>query len=185
MSFPVVLKIESVDLPHKSDVGGVKLGLMTPQAVSDAFAEIMNSVTRLAPNARINGVLVQEMIATGTEAIVGLSRHDPFGMAVVVGAGGILVELLRDTALALAPIDDTRAAALTAETRFGKMLSGYRGAKAADTQALAMLVARVSNIGAQYGDWLEAIDLNPVHVGAAGEGVRVLDALIVPRKTLL
>jgi acyl-CoA synthetase (NDP forming) len=182
MSFPVVLKIESVDLPHKSDVGGVKLGLTTPQAVSDAFAEIMDSVTRLAPNARINGVLVQEMITVGTEAIVGLSRHDPFGMAVVVGAGGVLVELLRDTALALAPIDDARAAALIAETRFGKMLSGYRGARAADTEALATLVARVSNIGVQYGDWLEAIDLNPVHVGAAGEGVRVLDALIVPRK---
>ena len=182
MSFPVVLKIESVDLPHKSDVGGVKLGLMTPQAVSKAFAEIMDSVARLAPNARINGVLVQEMIAVGTEAIVGLSRQDPFGMAVVAGAGGVLVELLRDSALALAPIDEERAAALIGETRLGTMLAGYRGAQAGDTRALAALVARVSQIGAQYGDWLEAIDLNPVHVGVAGEGVRVLDALILPRK---
>jgi acetate---CoA ligase (ADP-forming) len=182
MSFPVVLKIESVDVPHKSDVGGVKLGLMTPQAVSQGFAEVMDNVARLAPNARINGVLVQEMIAVGTEAIVGLSRHDPFGMAVVVGAGGVLVELLRDTALALAPIDEERAAALIGETRLGTMLAGYRGAQAGDTRALAALVARVSQIGAQYGDWLEAIDLNPVHVGVAGEGVRVLDALVVPRK---
>jgi acetate---CoA ligase (ADP-forming) len=126
--------------------------------------------------------LVQEMIAVGTEAIVGLSRHDPFGMAVVVGAGGVLVELLRDTALALAPIDEERAAALIGETRLGTMLAGYRGAQAGDTRALAALVARVSQIGAQYGDWLEAIDLNPVHVGVAGEGVRVLDALVVPRK---
>ena len=182
MSFPVVLKIESVDLPHKSDVGGVKLGLMTSEAVSEAFAEIMSSVARLAPNARINGVLVQEMITVGTEAIVGLSRHDPFGMAVVVGAGGVLVELLRDSALALAPIDQERAAALIGETRLGAMLAGYRGAQAGDALALAALVAGVSQIGAQYGDWLEAIDLNPVHVGLADEGVRVLDALIVPRK---
>lgn len=183
MSFPVVLKIESVDLPHKSDVGGVKLALMTPEAVSEAFAEIMDSVARLAPNARINGMLVQQMIAAGTEAIVGLSRQDPFGMAVVVGAGGVLVELLRDSALALAPIDEARAAALIDKTRLGAMLAGYRGAKAGDAQALAALVARISKIGAQYGEWLEAIDLNPVHVGIAGEGVRVLDALIVPRKS--
>jgi acetate---CoA ligase (ADP-forming) len=182
LSFPVVLKIESVDLPHKSDVGGVKLGLMTTQAVSEAFAEIMDSVTRLAPKARISGVLVQEMVAVGTEAIVGLSRQDPFDMAVVVGAGGVLVELLRDSALALAPIDETRAAKLIDETRLGAMLAGYRGAPAGDARALAALVARVSQIGAQYGEWLEAIDLNPVHVGVAGEGVRVLDALIVPRK---
>jgi acyl-CoA synthetase (NDP forming) len=182
MSFPVVLKIESVDLPHKSDVDGVKLGLITPQAVSNAFAEIMDSVARLAPNARINGVLVQEMIAVGTEAIVGLSRQDPFDMAVVVGAGGVLVELLRDSALALAPIDEARAAKLIDETRLGAMLAGYRGAPAGDARALAALVARVSEIGAQYSEWLEAIDLNPVHVGVAGEGVRVLDALIVPRK---
>jgi hypothetical protein len=177
-----VLKIESVDLPHKSDVGGVKLNLRTPQAVSDAFVEIMDSVARLAPDARINGVLVQEMIAVGTEAIVGLSRQDPFGMAVVVGAGGVLVELLRDSALALAPIDEARAAALINETRLGAMLAGYRGAPAGDARALARLVAHVSQIGAQYGGWLEAIDLNPVHVGVAGEGVRVLDALIAPRK---
>jgi acetate---CoA ligase (ADP-forming) len=182
MSFPVVLKIESVDLPHKSDVGGVKLNLRTPQAVSDAFAQIMDSVARLAPDARINGVLVQEMVAVGTEAIVGLSRQDPFGMAVVVGAGGVLVELLRDSALALAPIDEARAAALIGETRLGAMLAGYRGAQPGDARALAALVAKVSRIGAQYGDWLEAIDLNPVHVGVAGEGVRVLDALIAPRK---
>ena len=94
------------------------------------------------PTARINGVLVQEMIAVGTEAIVGLSRHDPFGMAVVVGAGGVLVELLRDSALALAPIDEARAAALIGETRFGAMLAGYRGARPGDARALAALVAR-------------------------------------------
>jgi acyl-CoA synthetase (NDP forming) len=182
MSFPVVLKIESVDLPHKTDVGGVKLGLTTPQAVSEAYAEIMDNIGRLAPTARINGVLVQEMVAVGSEAIVGLSRHDPFGMAVVVGAGGVLVELLRDTALALAPIDEERAAAVIDETRFGKTLAGYRGAPAGDSRALAALVARVSMIGAQYEDWLEAVDLNPVHVGAAGEGVRVLDALVAPRR---
>jgi hypothetical protein len=94
----------------------------------------------------------------------------------------VLVELLRDSALALAPIDEARAAALIGETRLGAMLAGYRGAQAGDTGALAALVAKISRIGTQYGDWLEAVDLNPVHVGAAGEGVRVLDALIAPCK---
>ncbi|HEY1943021.1 MAG TPA: acetate--CoA ligase family protein [Roseiarcus sp.] len=181
LSYPVVLKIESPDLPHKSDVGGVKIDLRSREEVERAYAEIMASVARLAPSARINGVLVQEMISAGTEVIVGATRESPFGMAVVVGAGGVLVELLRDSALALAPISAARAEDLIASTRVGALLAGYRGAPAGDIRALVRVVSTLSAIAAAYGDVIDAIDLNPISVGQAGKGVRIVDALLVPR----
>ena len=181
LSYPVVLKIESPDQPHKSDVGGVKIDLRTREAVERAYAEIMTSVARLAPAARINGVLVQEMIGSGTEVIVGATRESPFGMAVVVGAGGVLVELLRDSALALAPISAARAEEMIASTRIGVLLAGYRGAPAGDIRALGRVVSSLSAIAAAYGDVIDAIDLNPISVAQDGKGVRIVDALLVPR----
>ena len=181
LSYPVVLKIESPDLPHKSDVGGVKIDLRSREEVKRAYAEIMASVARLAPAARINGVLVQEMIGAGTEVIVGATRESPFGMAVVVGAGGVLVELLRDSALALAPIAAARAEELIASTRVGALLGGYRGSPAGDIPALGRVVSSLSAIAAAYSDVIDAIDLNPISVAQAGRGVRIVDALLVPR----
>jgi len=182
IGFPVVLKVESVDLPHKSDVGGVRLDLRTTEAVEAAYEEIVRNVGAKAPRARIGGVLVQEMAGKGTEVIAGLTRQDPFGMAVVVGAGGVLVELIGDSALALAPISPERARDLVAGTKINKLLAGYRGAPAGDVAALAQLLSRLSDIAVAYGDVLEAVDLNPVHVGVQGSGVRILDALIIPRR---
>jgi acyl-CoA synthetase (NDP forming) len=122
------------------------------------------------------------MAGKGTEVIAGLTRQDPFGMAVVVGAGGVLVELIADSALALAPISPRRAGDLIAGTKVSRLLAGYRGAPAADVAALAQLLSRLSDIAVAYGDVLDAADLNPVHVGAKGSGVRILDALIIPRR---
>jgi acetate---CoA ligase (ADP-forming) len=181
LSYPVVLKIESPDLPHKSDVGGVRIDLRSREEVERAYAEITADVARLAPAARINGVLVQEMINGGTEVIVGAARESPFGMAVVVGAGGILVELLRDSALALAPIAAARAEELIASTRVGALLGGYRGFAPGDIPALGRLVSSLSAIAAAYSDVIDAIDLNPISVAQAGKGVRIVDALLVPR----
>jgi acyl-CoA synthetase (NDP forming) len=181
IGFPVVLKVESLDLPHKSDVSGVRLDLRTPEAVEAAYEEIVRNVGAKAPEARIGGVLVQEMAGKGTEVIAGLTRQDPFGMAVVVGAGGVLVELIGDSALALAPISPRRAGDLIAGTKVNRLLAGFRGAPAGDVPALAQLLSRLSDIAVAYGDVIEAVDLNPVHVGAQGSGVRILDALIIPR----
>jgi acyl-CoA synthetase (NDP forming) len=182
IGFPVVLKVESVDLPHKSDVGGVRLDLRTPEAVTAAYEEILRNVAAKAPRARIGGVVVQEMAGPGTEIIAGLTQQDPFGMAVVVGAGGVLVELIGDSALALAPISPWQAGDLVARTKVSKLLTGFRGAPAGDVAALGRLLSRLSEIAVAYGDVLEAVDLNPVHVGAQGSGVRILDALIIPRR---
>jgi acetate---CoA ligase (ADP-forming) len=183
LTFPVALKIESIDLPHKTEVGGVALNLSSADAVEEAYAAMMRKVTEKAPNARINGVLVQEMVTSGVEIIAGVSRAEPFGMSVVVGAGGILVELMRDVALALAPISHERALQLIGETKVSKILEGYRGSSKADISALADTLERLSRIAVAYRDVLEAIDLNPVHVGKHGEGVRIVDALVVPRAT--
>jgi hypothetical protein len=180
IGYPVVLKIESPDLPHKTEVSGVRVGLADAAAVAAAFAEIMAAARAAAPAARLEGVLVQEMVSGGTEVIAGLSRQEPFGMGVVAGSGGVLVELMRDTALDLCPLDDAQAHALLARTRAGRMLQGYRGRPAGDADAFVALLARLSQLGATYADVLEAVDLNPVAVLEAGCGAIVLDALVIP-----
>lgn len=181
IGYPVVLKIESPDLPHKSDVGGVRIGLDDGDAVEAAYAAIMADVRRQAPQARLNGVLVQEMVTSGVEIIVGVSRDPTFGMTVVVGAGGVLVELMRDSALAIAPVSEERAAEMVASTRAAKLLDGYRGAPPADRKALHRLLSDLSALAVAYEGEIEAIDLNPVYVRADGKGVRIADALLIPR----
>jgi acyl-CoA synthetase (NDP forming) len=184
IGYPVVLKIESPDLPHKTDVDGVRLGLADAAAVEAAFAQIMAAARHHAPAARLEGVLVQEMVGGGAELIAGLSRQEPFGMAVVAGAGGVLVELVRDAALDLCPIAEAGARALIARTRASRILQGFRGRPAVDAAAFAALLMRLSQLGAAYADLLEAVDLNPVAVLPAGRGAIVLDALVVPAKPI-
>jgi len=181
IGYPVVVKIESPDLAHKSDAGGVRLGLETAAAVREAFAEVCAAVRVRAPSARINGVLVQKMIRGGIEVIAGFSRQQPFGPAIVFGAGGVFVELLHDSQMALAPIDAHRANAMIDSTRIGKVLNGYRGSAPADIDALIDLLLRLSDIAATYGDVIEALELNPVAVLDRGKGLQVIDALIIPR----
>jgi acyl-CoA synthetase (NDP forming) len=180
LGFPAVLKIASEDLPHKTEVGGVALNLNNETEVRAAYAKIMESVAEHAPDASIDGVLVQQMVTGGVEAIVGLTRHPPFGLAVVVGAGGVLVELLKDAALGLPPFDAREAQRLIESTRLNTLLQGFRGAPAADSAALANLIAMISEIAVAYDQYIEAIDLNPVAVLPRGAGAIVLDALLVP-----
>ena len=183
IGYPVVLKIESPDLPHKTEVGGVRVGLADAAAVELAFTEIMAAARAADAQARLDGVLVQEMVAGGIEFIAGLSRQEPFGMGIVCGAGGILVELMRDTALDLCPLDQAQAKALLGRTRASLLLESYRGRPAGDGDAFAALLVRLSQLGASYADVLEAVDLNPVAVLTPGRGAIVLDALVIPRKT--
>ena len=182
IGYPVALKIESPDLPHKTEVEGVRLGLFDAAAVEAGFGEIMSAARRHAPSARLAGVLVQEMVMGGIELIAGLSQQHPFGMCIIGGAGGVHVELLRDTALDLCPLDQSGARALVGRTHANRLLQGFRGQPVRDMDALTALFVRLSQIGAAYADVLETVDLNPVAVLPAGRGVRVLDALVIPRK---
>jgi acyl-CoA synthetase (NDP forming) len=183
IGYPVVLKIESPDLPHKTEVGGVRVGLADAATVEAAFDDIMAAARRHAPAAQLDGVLVQEMISGGTELIAGLSRQDPFGMGIICGAGGVLVELMRDTALDICPVDRAQSHALLESTRAGRLLQSYRGRPAGDIEAFAELLERLSQLGAAYADLLEAVDLNPIAVLPRGRGAIVLDALVIPRKS--
>lgn len=182
LGYPVVMKIESPDIAHKTEVGGVRLGLQDAAAVSAAYHAILASVAHKAPGATISGVVVQEMVAGGVEMIAGLAQHEPFGMGIVAGTGGVLVELVKDASLALVPVDRDRALEQIAATRASKLLAGFRGGPPADLDAFARVLVALSAIAANYGDLIEAVDLNPVAVLEAGRGVRVLDALVIPRK---
>lgn len=178
IGFPVVMKIDSPDIPHKTEAGGVQLGLRNEAETREAFHRMTATVRTRMPGAHIDGVLVQEMVQGGVEMIAGITRQPPFGHAVVAGAGGVLVELLRDSAMALSPLDADGAHALVATTRAARLLDGFRGAAPADRAAFEALLVSLSQIGTAYAEHIEAIDLNPVTVLAKGGGLRVLDAFI-------
>lgn len=181
IGFPVVMKIESPYLPHKTEAGGVRLGIGSEDGARAAFDEVMRNACAFAPEARLHGVVVQEMVTGGVEALLGLARHEPFGLGLVVGVGGVLVELVADAVFELLPVDRTLALEMIARTRLGQLLAGYRGAPEADVEALAGTMVALSDLASAYGDRLEAIDLNPVAVLPLGKGVRILDALVIPR----
>ncbi len=183
IGFPVALKVDSPDIPHKTEAGGVRLGLGDEASVRAAFAAILRDARQHAPLARIDGVLVQEMVAGGVEALVGTTRDTTFGPVLLLGSGGILVELVRDGRLAVLPLDGEGARALLRETRLPPLLSGWRGAPACDEAALVDVVVTLGAIALAYRDVVEAIDLNPVVVLPQGRGVRIVDALLVPRAT--
>lgn len=179
IGFPVVLKIESPDVVHKSDVGGVRLGVGDETAVYQAYHQIMQNVASRVPDAKLHGVVVQEMVAHGVEAFVGISRYAPFGLGVVVGPGGVLVELVGETAVDLLPLTLESAQTVVASTRLDNLLAGFRGAKPADRQALVEAILTLAHIAHLYGEHLETIELNPIAVLPEDQGICVLDAVII------
>jgi acyl-CoA synthetase (NDP forming) len=175
----VAMKIASPDIAHKTEAGSVALGVEGADAAAATFNRIMASAAAYAPGARLDGVLVQEMVTGGVEVLLGLVQHAPFGLGLVVGAGGTLTELMQDAAFDLLPIDAERADAMIGRTRLAKLLAGMRGAPAADRQALVEAIVALSQFGERHGRSIEAVDLNPVAVLPDGQGVRLLDALIL------
>jgi acetyltransferase len=177
LGFPVALKLVSPDLPHKSEAGAVVLNLAHPAAIIEAWERAVATARAHRPDLRIIGGLVQRM-ARGQEFIVGGLRDPQFGPVVMVGAGGVLAEHMRDVAWRLAPVDEGMAMAMIGELQASSLLDGVRGGRPADRRALAQLVAAVSRWLAADGDLME-LDLNPVMVGATGTGCQVVDALAV------
>ena len=175
---PVALKIQSPDIPHKSDIGGVRLGLRAEGAAA-AAAEILANAARACPEARIEGVLVQEMIGGGAEFILGMTYDDQFGPLIVAGGGGVMVEIFKDAASGLAPLGQEEAEAMVAGLKVSALLDGFRGAPRLDRAALVDTLVRFSEFVAETDGQYAAIDLNPVFVLEEGAGVRIADALIV------
>jgi acyl-CoA synthetase (NDP forming) len=178
LGYPVALKIDSPDIVHKTDVGGVRLGCADAAAVRDGVTAMLAEVRTRAPAARLEGVLVQRMLAGGTEMIVGVKRDPLFGPAIVCGFGGIFVELLRDVALRVPPLDQAEALAMLAELRGAALLRGARGLPPADITALADTLVRVARLAAAHRDSLRALDLNPLVVLDEGRGAVAVDWLI-------
>jgi acetyltransferase len=183
IGFPVALKLASPDIAHKTDVGGVRLGLVSAREVAAAARAMVERVRGERPQARIAGVLVQPMVARAPELLLGAVRDPQFGPMVVVGFGGIYVEVLDDTAARLAPVTPAEAAEMLAELRMAPVLRGVRGKPPVDLPALAEAISRFSALAVDLPDLAE-IELNPLMAGA--EGVVAVDArasLVAERPT--
>ena len=177
IGYPVAMKLDAKGLAHKTEAGGVALGLNDGDAVEAAFAKMIETATASAPDATIDGVLIQKMAARGVEIVIG-GKNDPvFGPMVVVGIGGILVEALRDTVVAPAPVTPAQAARMIDRLQFTAMLDGVRDLPAVDRAALADAVARVSEMLADHSGVIAELDINPV-ICRGGEIVAV-DGLII------
>jgi acetate---CoA ligase (ADP-forming) len=182
VGFPVVLKIVSRSIAHKSDVGGVRIGLTTGEAVRSAWHEILAQVRAARVDALIEGLLVEAMAPPGgAESIVAVHRDPVFGHVMSFGPGGVLAELLGGTSRRLLPVTESQALGMIAETPFARLIAGYRNQPARDLGALARLMAQLSSIVAGDPDRIEELEINPVWIGREGEGVLALDALVVVR----
>jgi acetate---CoA ligase (ADP-forming) len=178
IGYPVVLKVEAPDIPHKTEAGVVRLSVQSDVEVRQAYTEIMHNVERHAPDAQVLGVLVQEMVHGGIEVIVGLSQDPLFGPVLLLGMGGIFVELYQDVALRACPITASDAREMLQEVKGARLLEGFRGQPAADVEALIHLLVRVSHLGVQCEREIREMDLNPLLVLPRGQGVRAADALL-------
>jgi acyl-CoA synthetase (NDP forming) len=174
---PFAVKVVSRDVPHKTEAGGVRLGVAR-QALSEAARSVADSALKAVPGARIDGVLVSEM-AQGLETLIGVINDPSFGPVVALGLGGILTEVLKDVTYRVAPFDLETAREMIAELRAAKLFEGYRGKPAADKEALAQALVAVSGMAVALAPRLKELDINPVFVRPAGQGVVAADALIV------
>lgn len=178
IGFPIVLKIVSPDIVHKSDVGGVVLNIKSDDEVKKGYEQITMNVRKNAPSARIEGVLVQEMVPEGLEVIVGSTRDNVFGPLVMFGLGGIFVEVLKDVSLKIAPITRVDVEDMIKEIRSRKILEGYRGMPARDIESVEDIIMKVSDIMLQLPE-IKDIDLNPIMLYEEGKGSKVADVRIL------
>jgi acetyltransferase len=178
----LALKIESADIPHKTEAGAIRLHVSGEAAVRNAYAEVMTAAAAYNKSAKLDGVLVQQMAPAGLEFMLGLVTDPVFGPIVVAGLGGIHVEVLHDLAYRVAPVDHAQARTMVQELRGYKLLEGVRGAAPRDIDALCDLIVRLSWLGHDCAGDIAELDINPLMLYARGEGARVVDALIVKRQ---
>jgi acyl-CoA synthetase (NDP forming) len=183
MNGPVVLKIASTDIAHKTEIGGVLLNLADAESVRAGFAELTGRAAARVPAARIDGVLVAPHVSGGVETILGMKRDPIFGPVIMFGLGGIFVEVLKDVALRLAPVDKQDALAMIAEIKGRAILEGARGQQPSDIDVLADVLVNLSQFAAAHVDDIESIDINPFLVLPRGRGGYALDALVVSAST--
>ncbi len=174
IGYPVVMKIVSPDIIHKSDVGGVKVGIASDEELENAYNKMMKDVTLAAPRCRISGVLIQQMATGGKEVILGMNKDPQFGPLIMFGLGGIYVEVLKDVQFRIAPLNEKDAHGMIYGIKTHQMLEGTRGEKPSDIEKLVELLERLSQLVTDFPEILE-MDINPVKVYEKGRGCLALD----------
>jgi acyl-CoA synthetase (NDP forming) len=182
IGYPVVMKIDSADILHKTEAKVVKLGVGSAEEAARVYDELMANAHAYNPKARINGVSVQEMVDKGVEVMLGMKSDPVFGPCVMVGIGGIFVEIFKDMSLRLAPVDKSTAMEMIQSLKGKKLLYGARGAEPADVDALCDTIVKFSRLAYDYQDRIAEMDINPIIVLADGKGVKAVDALVVQRE---
>lgn len=178
--FPLVMKVQSADIPHKSEVGGVRTGIGSLDEALSAYDAILAGAKQHRPHAMIQGVLVGPMAGKGVEMIVGTMTDATFGPMIMAGLGGVTTELFKDVVYRPAPVSESEAAAMLNELKASALLKGFRGAPRADVAMLTRLMAKLSQVAAANTARIAEIEINPVLVHPAGEGLTIVDALVVP-----
>ena len=178
IGFPVAIKIDSPDILHKTEAGGLKLGINNEEEARAAFTEVLDNAKQYNPNAKINGTLVQEMVSGGTEFIVGVSYDSQLGPILLFGTGGVMVEVYNDVALRQCPITPSEARGMIKQVRGSRLLEGFRGAPKGDIDALVSTLVNISNLAVHLDGNLSELDINPLMVLSEGNGVKAADALV-------
>ncbi len=178
LGYPVVLKVSSPHILHKTEARVLAVDIKGKTELEKAYNNILKNARDYNPQANIEGVLVEEMAAKGIETIIG-SVHDPqFGPTIMFGLGGVLVELLKDVALRVAPLNKKEVFNMIDEIKCGAILKGFRGSEPADIDALGTTIEKIANLTLELKDWIEELDINPVIVYGRGKGLKAIDALI-------
>lgn len=176
LGYPVVLKIASPEIVHKSDAGGVKLGMKTAEEVAKAYDDILNSIVQKYPKALIQGIAVQKAARPGVEVIVGMSKDAQFGPVLMFGLGGIFVEVLKDVSFRIVPLTKKDASSLIREIKGYPLLEGFRGSEPVDVSSLEDLLLKLSDFVERYPE-IKELDLNPIF--AYGDGNLAVDARVI------
>ncbi len=176
MGFPVVLKIVSPDIVHKSDVGGVMVNLSKGEDVRKGYRQILANVKKHEPKARVTGILVQEMAPSSTEVIVGSMKDPQFGPTIMFGLGGIFVEVLRDVTFRIAPLTEEEAREMITEVKAYPLLKGYRNTPPSDISAIVRILLNLSRLAIEHQE-IKEVDLNPIMVYE--KGAKTVDARII------
>ena len=179
IGYPVALKINSPDILHKTEAGGLKLNIKNTEELLAAYHEILTNARKYNPDARLNGILVQEMVSGGIEVIIGVNNNPQFGPTVIFGLGGIFVEILQDVSIRVAPLSFEDAMEMIKEIKGFNILSGARGKAKADIPAIADVLVKVSQMALDLEDQIAELDINPLLVMPEGKGVCVADALVL------
>lgn len=181
IGYPVALKIISPQIPHKTEAGGLKLGIKNEEELSFAYTQIFDNAKEYNPQAEIKGVLVQEMVESGKEVIVGMLRDSQFGPMILFGLGGVFVEVLKDFSLRHAPLKEKDAWSMIREIKGYPVLEGVRGGTSCDLGAIVRVLIGVSQLAVDFQKFISSMDINPLVVYPEGQGVKVLDCLFVKK----